>query len=138
MDRIKFFFLNISNNIKRFFINLYKRSYGMDNINKYLLLIYFIVLIINIFLNSKALYIISYIILILFMYRYFSSNKVARAEESRLFRKYIKFIKLKITQRKYYKIFICKNCKQIIRLPKGHGKVESTCPTCGFKEIHHT
>ena len=138
MDKIKFFFRNLGNNIKRFFLNLYRRSYGMDDINKSLIFIYFGLSIINIFIKNIIFYWLGFAFFILFIFRYFSSNKVARVEENRAYRKIIKYLKLKWQYRKTHRIYICKNCKQLIRLPKGQGKIESTCPTCGRKEIHHT
>ncbi|MDO5439919.1 MAG: hypothetical protein Q4F12_00105 [Erysipelotrichaceae bacterium] len=138
MNKIKFFFRNLGNNVKRFFINLYRRSYGMDDINKGLIILYFAISIINIFLKNNIVYYASSIFFIIFIIRYFSSNKVARVEENRAYRKVIKYLKLKWQYRKTHRIYICKNCKQLIRLPKGQGKIESTCPTCGRKEIHRT
>lgn len=138
MNKIKFFFRNLGNNVKRFFINLYRRSYGMDDINKVLIILYFGISIINIFLKNNIVYYASSIFFIIFIIRYFSNNKVARVEENRAYRKVIKYLKLKWQYRKTHRIYICKNCKQLIRLPKGQGKIESTCPTCGRKEIHRT
>lgn len=138
MDKIKFFFKNIGNNIKRFFLNLYRRSYGMDDLNKLLIILYFGSSVINLFVKNMIVYWLGFAFFILFLLRYFSSNKVARVEENRTYRKFIKYIKLKWQYRKTHRIYICKNCKQLIRLPKGQGKIESTCPTCGRKEIHHT
>lgn len=39
---------------------------------------------------------------------------------------------------KTYKYFACPNCSQKIRVPKGHGKIEITCPKCGEKFIKRT
>lgn len=39
---------------------------------------------------------------------------------------------------KIYKYFECPNCSQKIRVPKGHGKIEITCPKCGEKFIKRT
>lgn len=138
MDKIKFFFKNIGNNIKRLFMNLYRRSYGMDDLNKLIIGAYFVSIIINIIFKSNIIYWIGTALFILFIIRYFSSNKVARVEENRAYRKLVKYLKYKWSYRKTHRIYMCKNCKQIIRLPKGQGKIESTCPTCGRKEIHHT
>lgn len=138
MDKIEFFFRNLKNNIKRFLFNLYRRSYGMDDINKGLLIIYFALSVINLFIKKNVVYYVALAFFVIFIFRFFSSNKVARIEENRAYRKFIKYIKLKWQYRKTHRIYICKNCKQLIRLPKGKGKIESTCPTCGQKEIHHT
>lgn len=138
MNKISYFFRKLGNNIKRALMNLYKRSYGMDDINKALICIYFVIALLNLFVKSLIVNLLSTIIFVLFIFRYFSSNKIARIEENRAYRKVAKYLKLKWQYRKTHRIFICKNCKQLIRLPKGQGKIESTCPTCGKKEIHHT
>lgn len=39
---------------------------------------------------------------------------------------------------KIYKYFECPKCAQKIRVPKGHGKIEITCPKCGEKFIKRT
>ena len=138
MNKIKIFFKNLGSRIKSSFLSLYRRSYGMDDLNKALIVTYLVVNVLNLFLKSPIISILSFVVFFLFIIRYFSSNKVLRVEENRKYRKLIKFIKLKWTYRKTHKIFMCKNCKQIIRLPKGQGKIESTCPSCGNKEIHRT
>lgn len=138
MDSIRFFFRNLGNNIKRIFINLYRRSYGMDDLNKTLVIVYFVSSILNLILKSSVIYFIGIILFVLFIFRYFSSNKVARADENRVYRKLVKYLKIKWTYRKTHRIYMCKNCKQIIRVPKHQGKIEVTCPSCGAKQIRHS
>lgn len=46
--------------------------------------------------------------------------------------------KLKYEQRREYKIFQCKSCGRKIRVPRGKGKIEVTCPICGNKKICRT
>ena len=48
------------------------------------------------------------------------------------------FYKLKYDQRKEYNIFKCKSCGRKVRVPRGKGKIEVTCPICGNKKICRT
>lgn len=45
-------------------------------------------------------------------------------------KKYISLIKLSIKERKTSRFFLCKKCGQIIRIPKGKGTIEISCPKC--------
>ncbi len=38
--------------------------------------------------------------------------------------------KKRAAQRKVYRFFRCPQCKQKVRVPKGHGKICITCPKC--------
>lgn len=33
------------------------------------------------------------------------------------------------------KVFVCSKCHQKVRVPKGKGKIEITCPKCNYKFI---
>ena len=129
---------NIIEKIKRFFYRLYSRSYGMDDINKYLLIGSLVLSLIDLLYRNVVTSTLSMILMIVLLLRYFSTKKYARSEENRKFRKYIKYIKMKWEYRKTHKIFMCKNCGQLIRVPKGKGKIVTTCPSCGSKENHRS
>ena len=47
------------------------------------------------------------------------------------------FDQVKVMQKNFsdkdHKYFVCKNCHKMVRVPKGKGKIEVTCPRCG----HH-
>ncbi len=40
--------------------------------------------------------------------------------------------------KRYYKYFNCPNCNQKVRVPKGKGKIEITCPKCHTSFIRKT
>ncbi len=40
--------------------------------------------------------------------------------------------------KRYYKYFNCPNCNQKVRVPKGKGKIEITCPKCRTSFIRKT
>lgn len=129
----------VLNKIKGGLINLYRRSYGNDELNKFLIIIGFGFLILSfIFKRNIILVVIAYAFLIIYFIRYFSTNKIKRIEENRKYRKLKKYYAMKWQYRKTHKIFMCKTCGQLIRVPKGKGKIETTCPSCNAKEIHRT
>ena len=40
--------------------------------------------------------------------------------------------------RKSYRYFTCKDCRCRYRVPRGQGKIQITCPSCGKKTIRRT
>ena len=71
-------------------------------------------------------------------YRFCSKDVNRRREENRKFLQELEFFKLRISMRKTHKIYRCKGCGRKIRVPKGKGKIEITCPLCGNKFIRRT
>lgn len=43
--------------------------------------------------------------------------------------------KVRWKERKKYKYFKCKGCKKLLRVPRGRGKLNVTCPKCGQKMV---
>ena len=76
---------------------------------------------------------LAYVLLIWYLFRLFSRNLEARALENR---RYLVW-RSRITDRKN-RYFRCPNCRQAVRVPKGHGKVCVICPRCGEKFIKKT
>lgn len=72
------------------------------------------------------------------LFRFLSKDVYKRREENQKFLQEIEFIKLRISVRKTHKIYRCKGCNRKIRVPRGKGKIEITCPLCGRKMIHRT
>ena len=119
--------------------------YGPDQLNIALLSVAIIIGLVGSILKLSILAIIGDIILFYTLFRLFSKNIPARRRENDRF---IKFwwpvktkIKNKIAQfkaRKNYRFFKCPECKKTLRVPKGKGKIQITCPKCGERFIKKT
>ena len=72
------------------------------------------------------------------LFRVCSKDVYRRREENRKFLQEVEFFKLRISMRKTHRIYRCKGCGRKIRVPKGKGKIEISCPLCGNKFIRRT
>lgn len=111
---------------------------GVDELNRVLIYAVLAVYVLSMLFQSTLLYYISFLGMIYSMYRTFSKNLYVRREENRKFVTWLETTRIKMEQRKDYKIFKCKGCGRNIRVPRGKGKIEVTCPMCGNKTIHRT
>ncbi|MBR6208351.1 MAG: hypothetical protein IKQ69_05080 [Oscillospiraceae bacterium] len=74
-----------------------------------------------------------------FYRRFLSRNYQKRSAENRAFlaraERLIGWFRLRracFAQRKDYAFFRCPSCRQIVRVPKGKGRIRITCRKCGF------
>lgn len=79
------------------------------------------------------------------LFRSLSRNYEARRKELNWYLRWsakpkaeLKILGNKIRDRKTHRYFKCKNCKTVMRVPKGRGKIEITCPKCRAKVIKKT
>lgn len=125
--------------MKEKFANFMKDRYGIDHLYMFLFGLYFILIIINIFVNSLIINVIELIIVIIMFYRMLSKNKYKRSREEELYLKMknnVKsfFIRPKNKDKEHiYKR--CSKCKTMIRLPLPNsiGIKYVTCPKCKNK-----
>ena len=137
--------------MRRFFQNLaYKISVfmygrnGFDAFNRFLLISTFVIDIISCLPYMDILSLLGAGILAYLIFRTLSKNLYKRQSENA---KYLsiqnKFLRDKNTrkkmwdERKTHKYFKCK-CGTRLRVPKGKGKIEITCPKCHIKMIKKT
>lgn len=114
--------------------------YGNDQLNAFILWSALILALINsIFFKSIIITCIAWILLFIHLFRSFSKKTYRRTIENVQFlkktepiRKYWSIAK-KQAQDKEHKYFVCPNCKQNVRVPKGKGKITITCPKCRSK-----
>ena len=126
------------NRFNRWLYDFMRGRNGMDNLNKALFIIVIILDVICIFIKKRVVYSIFWLVSILFLYRFLSKNLVARQRENDKFQSFTRINKMKYDMRKDYKIFRCKVCGRNIRVPRGKGKIEVTCPVCKNKTVHRT
>ena len=111
--------------------------YGTDKLNQFIFYCELFLLVLSLFFKRNIIiYILFYCTLVLYMYRAFSKNYVARSIENQ------KFIRMraKVLHRlqaiyknlkdKQYKYLVCPECAQMIRVPKNKGNIEVRCPSC--------
>lgn len=115
--------------------------YGADELAKFLNTVVLVCLVISLFGVKVPILSLFYwfgIVLMIFnCYRMFSKNVSKRYTENQ---KYLNFryravakrdsMKKRWEQRDTYRFFKCPDCKQTVRVPKGHGKICITCPKC--------
>ena len=116
--------------------------YGIDQLNKALMVIALVLILIFGFLPRSlyALSFISYIPIVLYIFRTFSRDINKRSQENYKYLKMknsvISWFKQKtnrIKDSKTHKYFKCPKCSQQLRVPRGQGKISITCPKC--KEV---
>ena len=76
---------------------------------------------------------LSYVLMILSIFRMLSRNTYKRYQENRKFLQI--FDRLKDREHRY---FDCPKCRQMVRVPKGKGKIAISCPRCREKFIRKT
>ncbi len=118
--------------------NFMRTRNGMDEMGKVIGIVAIILSLLGAILQNGTVSMLGLMVMIYFFFRFFSSRNVTRQEENRKFLAQLNLRKMQYEQRKEYRIFKCKSCGRNIRVPKGKGKIEVTCPLCGTKKICRT
>lgn len=110
---------------------------GMDELARAESWLVLILLVISLFSRFPIFYILAIAGLVHMYFRIFSRNRSRRyAENQRYVNARYKAVvawnkrKKQFAQRKVYRFFRCPQCRQKVRVPKGHGKICITCPKC--------
>lgn len=147
MNRMKNLFAAFGNKMQSW---LYGR-YGYDELNRFLNLGALALVVISIYLTSlspNASYVVSGLALTMYlisMFRTYSRNLSKRQQErvrylrmTEPFRAWWRLQKSKFADRKTHLYFKCKQCKTVLRVPKGKGKIKIHCRSCGAEMIKKT
>lgn len=137
MDNLKYYWHKIKYHFSSLMHKLLAGRYGIDHLYRFLTIVIYVLLLIQIFLKPKFLYIFTLVLLTFNFYRVFSKNHQIRHKENQLYLKYSKKFrswfnlqKRKFTERKDYRFRVCPNCKQTLRLKNVKGKHTVNCPKC--------
>lgn len=145
------------------FANLMRGRYGMDQLNRALIIVALIFIVINFFFHMRIINWIAVVLLIYIYCRMFSRNINARAAENQRYLRFAGSISSKFgrgrqssygngaygsysgangygagrksrpKKDKDHKIMKCPSCGEKLRVPKGVGKINITCPHCRTK-----
>ena len=111
--------------------------YGTDKLNTVILTAGVIVCVVSLFIRSAivdlALTFVAYGLMFWAMFRTFSRNTYKRYQENRRF-----LMLLDRLKDREHKHFECPRCHQVVRVPRGKGKIAITCPKCREKFIKKT
>jgi ribosomal protein S27E len=128
-----------------FLRNFMAGRYGPDHLNTALIITALVISLISRITNFYVLVYISYIMLAFALFRMLSRNIPKRRAENDRYIRYWWPVKQKIKMsvtglknRKTHRFFSCPSCRNILRVPRGKGKMQITCPKCGERFIKKT
>ena len=111
--------------------------YGNDALGNFLFILYIVIFVLNIFLSSIILYLLSMATVFFMFFRMFTRNITARSKENQKFlnikNKFTSLFKNRHRRFKERKTHIykkCPFCKATLRLPRKKGNHTCCCPKC--------
>ena len=127
------FSAKMSSGLRRFMSG----RYGTDKLNMVILCAGLVSSVLSMMIPVQPMNLIfwalSYALMIWAIFRSLSRNTYKRYQENRKFCQF--FDRLKDRQNRYFE---CPKCRQVVRVPRGKGKIAITCPRCREKFIRKT
>lgn len=116
--------------------------YGGDDLNQFLCIASLALLVVAMISHVQLFYYAGLALLIYSYYRMFSRNISKRTAENYRFYTFKENLasgwRAKRSQwasRKQYRYYTCPQCKQKLRVPRGRGRIQISCPRCGTQFI---
>lgn len=129
---------NISSDMREKFYRFMQGRHGQDEFSRFLLGAVLVCIVLGIFVRSRTLGVVTWLLLFYAYFRIFSRNHAARYGENQRylnatarFRYWLDQQKKLAGERRLHHIYTCPGCRQKIRIPKGKGKIMVRCPRCG-------
>lgn len=117
--------------------NFMAGRYGTDRLNMVILCAGLFCSLLSVWVKAVPLNLVfwalSYGLMIWAIFRTLSRNTYKRYQENRKFLQLL--TRVKDRQNRY---FDCPKCRQVVRVPRGKGKISITCPRCKEKFIRKT
>ena len=116
--------------------------YGTDGLNQFLSFASIVMLLLSLLTRFSLFTWVGAVLLVLCYYRSLSRNISKRTDEN--YRYYAikdrvdsKFrgLKEQWTNRRVYHYYRCPQCHQKLRVPRGRGRIQISCPRCGTQFI---
>ncbi len=116
--------------------------YGTDGLNQFLSILSLVLILLALLTKSSFLTLLGMIPLAFCYYRSLSRNISKRTEENYQFYAVkdritgkINGLKDQWANRKLYHYYRCPQCRQKLRVPRGRGRIQISCPRCGTQFI---
>jgi DNA-directed RNA polymerase subunit RPC12/RpoP len=110
---------------------------GVDQFTQFQSIVVLVLLVLGLITRWGIFSLLALALMIYMYFRVLSRNTGKRQAENQ---KYLNFrydctvkwnrFKKRAAQRRNYRFYKCPMCRQEVRVPKGHGKIEITCPKC--------
>ena len=111
---------------------------GPDELSRFMGYAALALIVLNLFVRSALLWGLGLAVLLLAYFRMLSKNLYRRRAENERFLR----LRFRVTgvlgdwrdrwrQRRYYAFFRCPECRTLLRVPRGKGKIRITCRKCG-------
>ena len=117
--------------------NFMAGRYGTDRLNMVILSAGLVTSLLSVLIRfapvNLVLFLLSYGLMFWAIFRTLSRNTYQRYQENRRF--------LQLTGRmkdREHRYFGCPKCRQMVRVPRGKGKISITCPRCREKFVRKT
>ncbi|OUP12888.1 hypothetical protein B5F35_06385 [Anaeromassilibacillus sp. An200] len=126
--------------LQRFFYG----RYGGDQLNWALLILYLLLWLLGVVTRIVVFPILSWLLFFLVLFRMLSRNTAKRWAENQKFLRVWNKVKGFFTTRaaqwrdKDHRYYKCPKCKNKLRVPRGKGKIQITCPVCRTEFIRKT
>ncbi len=110
---------------------------GTDSLSRASIVLTLIMILLSMFTRRNLFDWLALVLLVWTYYRIFSRNTYARSQENAKYLELtnkLRILPAKLKKRqeesKYYRFYTCPTCHQKVRVPKGKGKIQITCPKC--------
>jgi len=131
--------------IRNFLRNFMIGRYGPDHLSIAMVVFSLVLSLLHGFIHLSPIMYVSYILLALTLFRMLSRNITRRRRENDVFIRYwwpirtrVKRTLSNIKHRKTHRYLKCPSCGNTLRVPRGKGKLQITCPKCGERFIKKT
>ncbi len=116
--------------------------YGSDSLNQFLSICFIALWVLGLLTDLSIFYTLGFALIIYTYYRMLSRNISKRTSENyHFYTLKTNFLnkfagkKREFQSRKQYHFYRCPQCAQKLRVPRGRGKIQISCPKCGKQFI---
>ena len=117
--------------------------YGMDQLSRFLVIAAMVALVISMFVGGvlhAVVWVLGVAALVWCYVRILSKNFDKRRSENNWYlnkknivTRWFRSLKDRWSQRREYKFFRCPQCKALLRVPRGKGRIQLSCRQCGHR-----